>query len=54
MPTFEEPKPELTDALVQLERVQQFQKWFNERFKKAKAEVDAHYGEWSSEITAVI
>lgn len=54
VPTFEDLKAELTDALVQVERAQEFQKWFEEQFKKAKVTVDDHYGEWNAEVTAVV
>ncbi|MGH8999276.1 MAG: peptidyl-prolyl cis-trans isomerase [Acidimicrobiia bacterium] len=53
-PTFEELSPEITRQLVEVEQANEFQKWFDEKFKEADVEVDGHYGEWNADLTAVV
>ncbi|HVW34473.1 MAG TPA: peptidylprolyl isomerase [Acidimicrobiia bacterium] len=51
--TLAELRPELTAFLVEQERQNRFQDWFQTKFAAAKVKVSSYYGKWDAKHTTV-
>lgn len=52
--SFEEAKASILDILEDRERSNRFNDWFFQKLKRAKVEVDGHYGEWDPSTGNVV
>jgi parvulin-like peptidyl-prolyl isomerase len=51
--SLEDLRPELTEFLVERERNDRFQEWFQKKFPEAAVKVSPYYGKWDAALTLV-